>query len=114
MREDRLTRHILLLLSIEREALLDGSYDRLMDIGLRKEVLFAQIGAADLSAGHLRRIGLGAQRNQRLLDAARGGMAAAAERLDALRTTRAGFQAYGREGQRESVSSARPRIERKF
>lgn len=113
MREPKLFRDIAAVLAAERAALLSGAFDQLDGLGSRKEALFAALRMIPADPVRLRKIGQDVSRNQILLQAALAGIRAATERMGALRTTMSGFQAYGREGQREMVTSVRPRVERK-
>ncbi len=113
MREPRLFRDIGTVLAAERAALLAGTFDRLADLGLRKEVLFAALDTMPHDPVRLRKIGEDVTRNQILLRAAIAGIRDATDRAGAQREALGGFQAYGREGQRETVTSARPNLERK-
>jgi hypothetical protein len=92
---------------------LAGDFGRLADLRQRKEALFKALAAGVLDPANLRRIGADVARNQALLMAAMAGISDATQRLAELRTARDGFLAYGRDGQREPVSSMRPSLERK-
>jgi hypothetical protein len=114
MRRNRLVAEIARLLGSERDLLLAGRYDALPAILSRKEQLFGAPQMASLGQLDLDRIRADVIRNQKLIASARDGVAGAAERLELLRQSMAGFRSYGREGRPEMVSGARPTLERKF
>jgi hypothetical protein len=113
MFKDKLEVEVMRLLAMERDMLLGGRYGDLATLGMRKDRLFNSRGFATLGRKQLDQIRTAVLRNQGLLAAAREGIADAAVRLDLMRQSQSGFRSYDREGERQTLSGARPTLERR-
>lgn len=110
---DNLDQRLLDLLTEERQAILTGQFHRLPGLAGRKESLFVDLTAAEVTAPRLRQIGKQVGRNQRLLAAALRGIREVGDRLGLVREVRDTLSTYDSSGQKTTVASARPSFERK-
>lgn len=101
------------LLEVERQALLGGDYAALSEIAERKAPLMEAFAAARPGRDALDRIGAKLRRNQALLQAAMGGLRAAAERMKAVEEVQGGLSTYDCQGQKSDLAGPAPAIERK-
>lgn len=110
---DNLDQRLLDLLTEERQVILTGQFDRLPGLAGRKETLFGDLAAAEVTVPRLRQIGKQVSRNQRLLAAALRGLREVGDRLGFVRDIRDNLSTYDSSGQKTTVGSARPSFERK-
>lgn len=101
------------LLERERQAILAGMFDELTKIGPEKERLLTMLPNQSVEPNQLRHISAAVSRNQTLLAAAIDGVRAVADRIDALRRSRRGFESYDPSGGRMHVGAAKMEFERK-
>lgn len=101
------------LLEKERAAILSGAFDDLTRLAPEKERLLLALPEQDVGTGQLRRISAAVSRNQTLLAAAIEGVRNVTSRLDLVRRSRDGFDAYDQSGGRSRVGAARSGFERK-
>lgn len=95
------------LLAEERQAIFSGLYTHLPKIAVRKQALLSELDAAipiargtPLVRNALDKLIRDSRRNERLLRAARAGLASARRRLEAIDATRRGDVAYDADGSR--------------
>lgn len=98
------------VLGLERASLLSGAFGDLSGIAEQKHDLLARFAPGSVGLIELHD---DLQRNQALLRSAIEGLREAAQRMAELRETRDGFRAYDSYGQRATVTSIPPRMERK-
>lgn len=101
------------LLELERAAILTGAFADLTELAPEKERLLLALPEQDLAARQLRRISAAVSRNQTLLAAAIDGVRDVNARIDVLRRSREGFDAYDHTGGRSRVGPAQIDFERK-
>ncbi|WP_089898517.1 hypothetical protein [Loktanella fryxellensis] len=101
------------VLQDERIALLSGRLDALPDLAQRKLDLLPSLLSATHDAATIARIDQALRRNARLLAAARDGIAAARDRLTAVKAVRDGLDVYGADGSRTSILRRNDMLERK-
>jgi hypothetical protein len=102
------------LLGAERAAILSASYDGLAELEQRKARLLA--GYLALPADHGKNIRLleESNRNAAMFSAAMEGLASVISRLRELEDMKAGFHAYGSDGQSRRVAPEEGRLKRKL
>lgn len=113
MMADILDQTLFDLLTEERQAILTGAFDRLPALAGRKEALFDDLAAAQVTVPRLRLIGAQVSRNQRLLAAALHGLREVSDRLGIVRDVRNSLSTYDSTGQKSTVAALRPSFERK-
>ena len=101
------------LLEKERTAILSGAFGDLTQLAPEKERLLMELPGEEIGTRQLRRISAAVSRNQTLLAAAIEGVKTVTERLDVLRKSREGFDAYDQSGGRSRVGPAKSAFERK-
>lgn len=103
------------LLDREQAALLAGRLDELARLVPEKERIAAHLfgDATPMDADALTGLRQIAERNARLLEAARRGIEAARERIDQIRNGGPQMQTYDRRGRRSSLSGAPSRVKRR-
>ncbi len=94
------------MLERERKAALGGRFDLLERLVAEKERLIAVVAREGADAETLARLKAGAERNGRLLQSMRDGVAAAKARLSALGGRGETLQTYDAEGRRRPISRA--------
>jgi hypothetical protein len=110
---ERAANAMLALLEEEREVILAGVYDRLPDLGHRKERLFRALLPDRTPQPLLERLGRRTSRNQALLTAALSGLREAGQRRSQSARHPGGFLTYGSDGQRAPVAPGNPDFARK-
>lgn len=101
------------LLERERVAILSGAFGDLAVLAKDKERLLSDLPNQELGARQLRFISAAVSRNQTLLAAAIEGVRSVTDRLEELRVSRKGFNAYDPKGARSHVGAAQSAFERK-
>lgn len=108
---------LLRLLEEEREGLLRGRLAEVAALADRKARLIAALPAPGLAGADvvaLTRIRTAAARNQPLLEAAASGLKDALARLAEVRQSAGILATYNPDGARQTVSTGRRRVERRF
>ncbi len=101
------------LLSEEREALRSGQLAQVTDMAEQKVALMRDLTALRLSAKDAEALRDHARDNAKLLQAAMQGVAAARERLAALRAVRQGLNIYTAQGAKQTVAKQGGGLEHK-
>lgn len=96
------------LLLKEREAIMNGQYDRLERMTVEKESLLKALSKTRLEAEVLARLREQTERNGILLDAMRAGVGSALERLRAIQEPSPGLQTYDEAGRKKDLTSKKP------
>lgn len=110
---DRLGTRMIALLDQERVAIRTANFERLAVIADKKGALFSALPDSDATPGELTQIKQRIDANQTLLSAAISGVAAAQDRLSAVRHVREGLSVYNQSGQMDKVKTPRPGMEKK-
>ncbi len=104
---------MLTLLAQERDAILHGQYDRLASIAADMTDCATRLQAQSADPTALIAIKKHMERNQNLIGAALGGIAAAQERVNAMQSVRDGLKTYDPSGKIDTVTTARSKLEKK-
>jgi flagellar biosynthesis/type III secretory pathway chaperone len=102
------------LLAAERAAILSASYDGLAELEQRKTRLLADYLARPAEPARNQRLLEDSRRNAALFTAAMEGLASVITRLRELEDMRAGFNAYGSDGQSRPVAPEEGKLKRKL
>ena len=108
------TQRLLHLLEEEHAAITSGAFEGLVDIGPRKEALFATLNDTQVTEALGIKLGKAVRRNQVLLEAAMRGMQAAAGALDTRQTAAQGSVVYGSDGKVSRLSHGDQRLSQKL
>lgn len=101
------------LLDLEKKALISADFEQLGGFLQQKEDLLGQLARAKPARHLLRPIRAKMDENQSLLAAAIKGVAAAGERLEALRNVQNGLRVYDPSGRVDFVQTHRHSLEKK-
>lgn len=102
------------LIEAERDALLSGDLDRIVQLLEEKRTLAQGLADGHVAAETVGRHRTALQRNQELFDRTLEGVRAVAARMAELAQTRATLETYDASGQRRTIRRAdRPKIERR-
>jgi len=100
------------LLDRERQAVLNGDFDRLHRLVAEKEHLLETAKRGSVDPDRIASLGIKARRNQQLLDAAGDGIRAVSDLLNNLKKG-AGLSTYDSAGQRKEHAGTRATVERR-
>lgn len=110
---DRVSALMTALLARERVAIRTADFDGLAAIADEKAQLFNALPTSGATQDDLAKIKRQIDENQTLLSAAISGVAAAQDRLTAVRHVREGLSIYDQSGQMAKVQPPRPGMEKK-
>ncbi|WP_341367508.1 hypothetical protein [Yoonia sp. BS5-3] len=110
---DHVSGKMIELLDRERSAIRTADFDALGAISDEKVALFDSLATSGASRQNLAQIKRKVDENQTLLSAAISGVAAAQDRLSAVRHVREGLSIYDKSGQMAKVPTTRPGLEKK-
>lgn len=110
---DRISTQMIALLSRERTALRKADFEELASLAEEKSLLFEALPHSRATDHDLTKIKDRIDENQTLLSAAISGVAAAQDRLNAVRNVRDGLSVYDQSGQIAKVQQPRPGMEKK-
>jgi len=110
---DRINAQMTALLDRERTAIRTADFEKLAGLADEKAMLFDVLPNSQTSQSDLAQIKRQIEENQTLLSAAISGVAAAQDRLKAVRHVREGLSIYDQSGQIAKVQSPRPGMEKK-
>lgn len=112
MHADTIVARVSALLEAERSALLSGRVEALPELADRRLRLMSDPHVAAASDEELRRLGALLERNMRLARAAAAGIRDAARRVREIRTAAGPIGSYGARGERVSIGTSAPVMER--
>lgn len=110
---DQISTLLIALLKRERRAIRTADFEGLAALAEDKAQLFNALPKSSATQRDLARIKQQIDENQTLLGAAISGVAAAQDRLAAVRHVRDGLTIYDQSGQMAKVPAARPGLEKK-
>jgi flagellar biosynthesis/type III secretory pathway chaperone len=94
------------LLDRERKAVLGGRFDVLERLAAEKERLVQTVSRNGTGPNALMRLKSASERNSRLLDAMRAGVAAAQRRVSAMKNQKVSLQTYDAAGRVQAIATA--------
>jgi hypothetical protein len=110
---DQTSARLLVVLAKERTAIRTADFAELDLLAVQKFDLFEALPRSGTSESDLVQIKTKLIENQTLLSAAISGVAAAQDRIAALRNVREGLSVYDQSGQIAKVTTRRPGVEKK-
>ena len=97
---------ILGLLDDERQALVTGQLDKLMELMERKSAMLSDLRSAPLSKSEIELLAVKTQQNQHLFAAALKGAQSAKQRIEAAQQVQQGFSVYDRRGTSQTLRNS--------
>lgn len=94
-------------LDAEKDAILNGEFEKLDGFAREKTELFGKLAAGDVEVAAIRDA---AQRNLRLLKSARNGVIEGQHKVAEMRRIRRGFAGYTAEGESMKTPTAQPNL----
>lgn len=114
MTDIAIAERLMTLIASERQALLDGDFDRLSSLLEEKQKIAEDLALRPLTQGELQPLRDGLRRNQELFDHAMAGLRNVAARLGDLNRVRKATETYDAKGRRQTIDSpATNRLERR-
>lgn len=104
---------VMSLLSAEQEALREGAFEKVAEIGQHKEAILSDLGQLKLTRDQAKQLQREADRTAKMLAAALSGVKDAQARLAALQDIKAGLSVYTAGGARETVAPSASGLEHK-